>query len=90
MRANACLLSPQVAPLLGIVGRPITDAAAAAECFEGEEFPAPPSALASAAVQSAGCYNLAKACIPGLLMPDIETLVPSDHTRHTNEMQVSC
>lgn len=83
------LLCLQVAPLLGIVGRPLVDAAAAAECFEGEELPAPPPATASAAAISSGCHNLAKACTPGLLMPDIETLLPSDHVRHTYEMQVS-
>ena len=82
-------LHPQVAPLLGIVGRPMADAAAAAECFEGEELPAPPSALAAAAAVTSGCHNLPKACTPGLLMPEIETLVPSDHARHTYEMQAS-
>lgn len=79
----------QVAPLLGIVGRPMTDAAAAAECFEGEDLPAPPSVLAAAAAAASGCHNLPKACTPGLLMPEIETLVPSDHARHTYEMQAS-
>jgi hypothetical protein len=79
----------QVAPLLGIIGRPLTDAAAAAECFEGESMPTPPSALASAAAVASGCQQLTKACTPGLLMPEIETLLPSDNARHTYEMQVS-
>lgn len=78
----------QVAPLLGIVGRPLTDAAAAAECFEGEDLPAPPPAVASAAMVASGCQHLGKACTPGLLMPEVEALLPSDHTRHTHEMQV--
>lgn len=77
-----------MAPLLGVVGRPMTDAAAAAECFEGEDLPAPPSALVSGAAATSGCHNLAQACTPGLLMPQVETLVPSDHARHTYEMQV--
>lgn len=83
------LLLPQVAPMLGIVGRPLTDAAIAAECFEGIDLPAPPSSLAAAAAGTTGCVNLVKACTPGLLMPEIEALVPSDHARHTHEMRVS-
>jgi hypothetical protein len=38
---------------------------------------------------ASGCQQLSKACTPGLLMPEIETLLPSDHARHTYEMQVS-
>jgi hypothetical protein len=78
----------QVAPLLGIIGRPIADAAVAAECFEGVGLPAPPSALASAAALASGCSNVAAACAPGQLMPPIETLVPTERARQTYEAQV--
>lgn len=37
---------------------------------------------------ASGCQHLGKACTPGLLMPEVEALLPSDHTRHTHEMQV--
>jgi hypothetical protein len=72
----------QVAPLLGIIGRPLTDAAAAAECFEYDGAPDPPT------VQTAGGFA-SRSCAAGLLMPEVEELLPSDSARHAHEMQVS-
>lgn len=71
----------QAAPMLGIVGRPIQDAAAAAECFELEGLPPPPSCQAAAL---AGM----RSCAPGLLMPQIEQLEPTDSAQQAYEMQV--
>ncbi|KAF6264137.1 hypothetical protein COO60DRAFT_220743 [Scenedesmus sp. NREL 46B-D3] len=71
----------QVAPLLGIVGRPLTDAAAAAECFEYEGAADPPT------VQTAGGFA-SRSCAAGLLMPEVEQLLPSDSARHAHELQV--
>jgi hypothetical protein len=71
----------QVAPLLGIIGQPLTDAAAAAECFEYDGAPDPPT------VQTAGGFA-SRSCAAELLMPEVEQLLPSDSARHAHEMQV--
>ncbi|WIA15231.1 hypothetical protein OEZ85_001907 [Tetradesmus obliquus] len=70
----------QVAPLLGIIGRPLSDAAAAAECFEYEGAADPPT------VQTAGGLA-SRSCAAGLLMPEVEQLLPSESARHAHEMQ---
>ncbi|WIA35431.1 hypothetical protein OEZ86_003873 [Tetradesmus obliquus] len=70
----------QVAPLLGIIGRPLSDAAAAAECFEYEGAADPPT------VQTAGGFA-SRSCAAGLLMPEVEQLLPSESARHAHEMQ---
>lgn len=73
----------QTAPFLGVVGRPITDAAAAAECFEVDGLPPPPDCTQH---DGSGCLA---SCAPGLLMPEIERLEPSSAARQAYEMQVS-
>lgn len=71
----------QVAPLLGIIGRPLSDAAAAAECFEYEGAADPPRAQTAGGLAS-------RSCAAGLLMPEVEQLLPSESARHAHEMQV--
>lgn len=73
----------QVAPLLGVVGQPLTEAAAAAECFEYEGAPDPPAVHATPA---GGVVS--RSCVAGLLMPEVEQLTPSDAARQAHEMQV--
>ncbi|KAF8060600.1 Pacrg [Scenedesmus sp. PABB004] len=65
------------APLLGVVGRPLSDAAAAAECYEGGGGLPPPHLVG------------ARPCAPGLLMPAVEQLVPSERQRRLHDLQVA-
>lgn len=72
----------QAAPFLGIVGRPLTDAAAAAECFEYEGLSPPPGC------SDTGGLRYTRSCEPGLLMPEIEQLEPTEAARQAHNMQV--
>eukprot|EP00775_Hariotina_reticulata_P008815 gene8815-8994_t len=74
----------QVAPLLGVVGRSISDAAAVADCIERI---GPPDPISATAATACGSWSWTRSCAAGLLMPETEALEPSERARHAHEMQ---
>jgi hypothetical protein len=75
------------APLLGVVARPLGDAAAADECFEGGG-PAGSDAAGVLPPPAAAPGAGGMSCVAGLLMPEVEVLVPSDAAHSAHELQV--
>eukprot|EP00879_Flechtneria_rotunda_P019060 GHRR01020012.1.p1 GENE.GHRR01020012.1~~GHRR01020012.1.p1 ORF type:complete len:927 (+),score=417.61 GHRR01020012.1:1527-4307(+) len=64
LSAHATPVFMQVAPLLGIVGSPLTEAAVATQCIEHEESPA--------ALIDGVTGVCSPSCTPGLLMPEVQ------------------